>query len=552
MTGHWLIYVRRSYKKIANEDESKPARTRASAETSDEVQLEKCLALLPEGSTHEVFTDSGGHQSGRSDKRDGWQAVIARVQDGGVAGIVAYDISRLARNARLVLNLHHALEQTGADLRIAQMPGTDLTSAQGRFLLTILAGAAAFQADYDSQRMKDMMRATFEAGGHRGNDPLGYKTVTNERGDVVHDGIARVLEIVPEEAAAVRRAFELMTTLPFSEAAEALNREGAPRRLPGPWTNSSVKDLWRRHEFYIGRVTTKRGLESREGRHPAILTEDEYRAAVVGVTARMRVRGRRSSSHRNYLLRGRVRCECGARMRGATQSARGDTWRYYACPVSEKRTFQHDAEGNLVACHARRVRAVDAEAFVLDALSSFVVPQEQMDAAARELRQRLATGQPGGSDKERSRLTKRLEALRKQHEWGEIEDDEFRKAASEVRGQLAGLPGENGKVLEFARYRRVASSLPDAIAAAHDRPDLIESLMPLLVERVEIKDRAVAKVVWTPQARPFFVAASVAAEDEPALFERPRTDSEVRWGEALDWWVGASQAPEELPAAATA
>ena len=84
----WLIYVRRSYKKTATD------KVVGSADTSDEVQLERCLALLPEGARYEVIVDSGGHQSGRGEKRDGWQEVIRRVAIGGVAGIIAYDVSR--------------------------------------------------------------------------------------------------------------------------------------------------------------------------------------------------------------------------------------------------------------------------------------------------------------------------------------------------------------------------------------------------------------------------------------------------------------------------
>jgi DNA invertase Pin-like site-specific DNA recombinase len=122
----------------------------ASAETSDEVQIERCRALLPDGVGSELIVDSGGHQSGRGEKRDGWRAVIRRVEAGGVAGVVAYDVSRLARNARLILNLNHVLEHTGADLRIVQMANSNFRSAEGRFLLGQLALAAQFQGDYDS------------------------------------------------------------------------------------------------------------------------------------------------------------------------------------------------------------------------------------------------------------------------------------------------------------------------------------------------------------------------------------------------------------------
>jgi len=47
------------------------------------------------------------------------------------------------------------------------MPNTQWSSAEGRFMLGQLALAAQFQGDYDSKRMTDMARATFEAGDPR-------------------------------------------------------------------------------------------------------------------------------------------------------------------------------------------------------------------------------------------------------------------------------------------------------------------------------------------------------------------------------------------------
>jgi DNA invertase Pin-like site-specific DNA recombinase len=520
VSGHWLVYVRRSYKKMGSENVA------SSADTSDEVQLERCVALLPSGATHEVFTDSGGHQSGRSDKRDGWRAVIARIEEGGVAGIVAYDISRLARNARLVLNLHHALEQSGADLRIAQMPGTDLTSAQGRFLLTILAGAAAFQADYDSQRMKDMMRATFEAGGHRGNDPFGYRTMRDKQERVIHP---RTLEVVPEEAEVVRRAFGLLREHSHAGVAGILNVEGVPHGKPGPWTHNTVKDLWRRRDLYRGLVTTRRGLESRPGRHPAILSEDEHRDAEIAVRNRQSRKGRRVRNvKRTYLLSGLAVCgECGHRLRGDTRVSRGNEWRYYNCPVAEHRSFVMDAEGNLIACSQRRVQASGIESAVLDALASRRLPAEAWDEAERELRRRLSKPTEGTADKSRAHLTKRLEALRKQHEWGDLSDEEYRKAAVAIRSELGSLPSEKGKVIEFSKYRRVASSLPDAIAAlgASGRPELVQETLATLLQAVAVRDKGVVRIEPVPAALPFFRAET---GDVAASFWRPRTDSNRR------------------------
>lgn len=94
MTGHYLVYVRRSYVE------------RGAPDVSDEAQVASVLPLLPAGATHEIIADThvgDGRRkhSGRTDDRDGYRELIRRIQTGDVAGIAVYEIGRLARNARL-------------------------------------------------------------------------------------------------------------------------------------------------------------------------------------------------------------------------------------------------------------------------------------------------------------------------------------------------------------------------------------------------------------------------------------------------------------------
>lgn len=337
MSGHWLIYVRRSYKKLGTD------RVAASADTSDEMQLERCLALMPAGATYDVISDSGGHHSGRSEKRRGWAEVVERVMTGGIAGVAAYDVSRLARKTRLILNLKDEMQKRGVQLRIATMPDMNWDSAAGEMVLTQLAATSSMLAQMDSERMKDIMRSTFEAGGHRGNDPFGYQTARDEAARVVHP---RTLEPVPEEAEIVRRVFRELAQRPFSKIADLLNAEGVPHRTVRAWTKNAVKDLWRRREVYRGNVTSKRGLEVIAGNHPAILTPEEFRDAAAGVDRRLHRRGvREPTAKRFYLLGGLVFCSCGTKMHGTAQTNRGMEWLYYVCPVAEKRRAVLDADG---------------------------------------------------------------------------------------------------------------------------------------------------------------------------------------------------------------
>jgi DNA invertase Pin-like site-specific DNA recombinase len=503
VSGHWLIYVRRSYKKLGSE------LVAASADTSDETQLERCLALLPAGATYEVITDSGGHQSGRSDKRVGWQEVIGRVAGGGVAGVVAYDLSRLARNARLVLNLHHSLTETDADLRVAQMPNTDFTSAQGKLVLGMMAITAQFQADYDSQRMQDMMRRTFEAGGHRGNDPFGYATARNEKGEVVHP---RALVIDESEAAIVRRAFALLVREPFSSVAAILNREGAQHRGDGPWTSSRVKDLCRRRQVYLGNVQRGRdgGAEVRPGNHDAILTEEEFSAAVVGVESRKRHTGKRPATSKEvYVLRGLVYCSCGTRMQGDARRSRGQMWRYYLCPLSERKRAVRNEDGSLRVCAERRVPAEEAERVVIAKLREHQFTDEEVMIGRARLAELVAADTPGTADKERERLERALKRLGDRYTWGDLEEADYRRQVGEIRNQLAALPAPDRKMADYdkrlAEFRAFSEIVPTASR------DELQELVPQVVARVETASRAVVRVIPKESQLAFF-EAEMAAE----------------------------------------
>ena len=472
----WLIYVRRSYKKTGSD------KVVGSADTSDEVQLERCVALLPEGARYEVIVDSGGHQSGRGEKRDGWQEVIRRVALGGVAGIIAYDVSRLARNARLVLNLHHALEETAADLRVVQLPNTKWSSAEGRFLLGQLALAAQFQGDYDSKRMTDMTRATFEAGGHVGNDPFGYHTVRDSKRAIVRP---RTLAIVDEEADVVRRIWRDLPAKSTWQIARELQREGVHRRTDDPWTKDAVKDIVRRGRFYLGYVVYHRGAEEREGRHPAILDKVTWAAGRQAVTSRANGSIQASRAHRTYLLTGILECSCGRRLHGQTRAARGREWMYYLCRD----------------CGRSAISASMANAAVLDELKRLILPPESFEAARDELRRRLALPSRGLSDELRARLQRRIVRLKAQYEWGDIADAEYRAKMIETRDQLALLP-EPEKVITFDAVAGVVASLSQAIATATE--EQLKALVGILLTRVRVTDDGGYEIEPVPAARPFF------------------------------------------------
>src|ERR1035437_8752224 len=125
----------------------------------------------------------------------GYQALMAAVAAGQVAGIAVYDLSRLFRNARLMLDLAHELERRQVPLLVANLPRARFDGATGRYLFGQLCLANQLQRDLDSERMTRMQRQLFEDGRHRGHDPFGYGSRRDPAGKLLHP---RTLEIVPE------------------------------------------------------------------------------------------------------------------------------------------------------------------------------------------------------------------------------------------------------------------------------------------------------------------------------------------------------------------
>ena len=486
-TPLWIVYVRRSMKSAED------------ANVSDETQEAVCRSRIPSGAHVEVIRDSGGHNSGAREDLPGYQRLLSLVRQGGVAGVAVYDGSRLSRNLEKAAAFLRECETAGTLLVAGSAPPESLFEPEGRFGYNVQAAASQFERDRHAQRMNDACLQVFKGGGHLGHAPLGYHTVRDRFGKVVHP---RSLEILSDEADIVRCIWRELRMNSLDGVADVLNRDAVPRREGGPWTRDAVKDVWRRGRFYLGYVVWKRGLDERIGRHEPILDEETYRAAVQAVRARTRA-GSKPKPHRTYLLRGVVVCACGTPMRGEARVQRGGEQRYYRCPAAGRTVTRLDANRNPVRCDAKLVPADAAEQAVLRAIESAVLPQKVIDAARTELRQRLSVPVSGIVDRKRRRLEGRLIKLRDLYEWGDLAESEYRTRVAETREALELLPSED-RVILFDRNRRVLTSMAENIAAAS--PIQRSELVRLLVERVVARDRQVrdSDIEWTPPAQPFF------------------------------------------------
>lgn len=458
--SHFLVYVRRSFVRARD------------ADVSDEVQVGAALAMLPPGATHEVIADSGGHHSGRTDARDGFQELVARIEARTCDGLAVYDLSRLARNARLMLNLHAAIERSGIPLLIANMPNTRWDTATGRFMLGQLALAAQFQADVDSERARSLHRALFEDGRHRGPAPYGYRSVQDE-------SRRRALVVDEPEAAIVRRIFDELRTRSLAEVGDGLRADGIPAPTANGWTKYAVREIRNRAKLYRGLVVEHRGVAELPGRHEPIISAEQAADAAAALTRRDHG-GRKAGPGRTYILSGVLRCACGRRMTGQMSGR----LRYYVC--------RH--------CRRPMVKAAALEGHTLDAIREYRADDETIAMARERLRARLATPPDEAAPRRRRKLEARLVALRKQHGWGDIDDATYRRERAETEAALAALPAED-RLVAFDRQRAQVLDLVDALPVL--TPEEHKRAVALFVEEMDTSGR----LLWTPPVRPFFVLA---------------------------------------------
>ena len=309
---------------------------------------------------------------------------------------------------------------------------------------------------------------------------------------------------MPEEAEAVQAVFHYLAEMPLSQVAAALNRDGVPYRGGRLWTKDAARDIWRRRRMYVGMAIRKRSVEERPGTYPAILTDEEYNAAVVAVERRRTTNSAPKRAQRVYLLRGIVYCvDCGTRMTGDARTRGDQEWRYYACPVANRRV-QRLVEGVPITCANKRIPAALVEDAVLREVAQARLSEDAIEAARAMLKERLAKPADDAADSKRRRLERALESLRNQHQWGDIGDDEYRTERREIEVALATLPARSTDTLvalDEARARLL--SMPEAIAAAS--PERRAEIVGLLVERLTAtRKTGLTGLEWTAPAAPFF------------------------------------------------
>ena len=263
-----------------------------------------------------IYADEG--ISGTKEDRDEFQRMINDCRAGKIDLILTKAISRFARNTMTMLEIVRELKNLNVDVFFEEQ-NLHSISSDGEMVLTLLASVAQEEARSVSENQKWRIRKDFEKGLiWGGNSAYGYRIINKK------------MVIIPEEAKLVKRIFQLyIGGLGFQKISKLLNDEGIPAMRAKRWNKQSLQQIIANINYtgdlllqktYNENYLTKKTKINRgeldqffvENDHEAIITRDEYYAALEIRRKRVEYFKLDNFKVRTYPLTGFVRCgNCG-------------------------------------------------------------------------------------------------------------------------------------------------------------------------------------------------------------------------------------------------
>lgn len=340
-----------------------------------------------------------------------WARLLDDLGADRVRVVVAVDLDRLLRTTRdLNTLIDHGAKVVTVDGEI------DLSSADGEFRATMLAGIARFESRRKGERQQraNAARATKGkwVGGRR---PFGFEP----------DGVT----LRPAEAAAIRDGFTgLLNGLSLAAVAREWNAKGfttgQTRQArsghagePSPWRAYGVRHVLK-NPRYMGRVRYKGEILTTPAEWPAIVDEATFQAVQAVLANPSRRTSGRSARH---LLTGIAVCGvCGAHVHAGGNARKGVP--SYRCSAS-------------TGHFARMAKPVE------EFLSRVVVARLSR-ADARELLHRRDLPDVDQLRADASGLRERLEAVAVDYADGNVTAAQLRAATERIRARLTEVEAQ--------------------------------------------------------------------------------------------------------------
>ena len=182
----------------------------------------------------DLVTDAGVSGGKPLAKREGGQRLLEIIRRSKAKAVVMLKLDRMFRNAGDCLSTVEKWERSGVALHVVDLGGNaiDTTSAAGRFMLVILAGAAEMERNLTRERVKSAL-AVKKANGQRvGRVPFGF----NLAADGINLTRNEAEQIVLVEIGQLRSEGHTLTRI-----AQTLTERGIPTKTGRVvWTHQAI------------------------------------------------------------------------------------------------------------------------------------------------------------------------------------------------------------------------------------------------------------------------------------------------------------------------
>ncbi len=309
--------------------------------------------------------DDGGFSGGNTN-RPALTKLLADIKAGKIDAVVVYKIDRLSRSLLDFSGLLTLFDQhQTAFVSVTQDINT--SSSSGRMMLNILMTFAQFEREVITERIKDKVASAKKKGMRCGGPPpMGYGS----------NPVSKKLEIIPEEAAIIKRIFESYLRLGSArDVAAELDADGLKIRTRvsrkgkthggTPFTGAYIYQTLS-NPTYVGLV--KHYDKTYPGEHKAIIDRKTWDAAQKLLKDNL-VHDRRRVK-RLTPLRGLVKCGCcdGPMVENFTKKSPAKSYRYFIC--------DHDAKRLHSTCPLKRVPAAELESLLLSEIGTMLAKPE--------------------------------------------------------------------------------------------------------------------------------------------------------------------------------
>ena len=321
---------------------------------------------------YHVYEDPGF--SAKDDRRPAFLQMMADAEQSLFQIILVHKLDRFSRSIENTLFYFKKMNQYNVVFASAT-ENFDFSSSQGRLFFNMMAVFAQWYLENLSAESVKGKEEMFRKGIHNGMVPFGY----------IRDEKTHKIKVVPDEAEAVRTAFEMAATGDYTDRVIAsFLSENFKTRRGRTWSKDTVCNMLR-NEFYYGMVAHRDQL--RPGNQDAIITRELYGKAREARKSRVgepqnyayprRDPAAMPDSSQFYMLQRIIRCDgCGRHLRIQTAGK----YKYYKDSSAER--------GLSCEMAGRSMKMDEADAHVLDILAQIKLPEDwQQEIEHRAVKQ---------------------------------------------------------------------------------------------------------------------------------------------------------------------